>query len=959
MKRRILTAIISLSMLLGTLNICVFPRAFAEYSRAENLCIGLGCIEREKYQADKTITRGEFAKIIADLCGFDTDTAQTEWSNSSYGSDNNSEVIIIDPKGGYFDDVDESHPYYNEISAVYIAGYMKGISERRFAPEYDISVMEAAKVITDMLGYAKIAELKGGYPMGYRTIASEHSLLSGIVKDYNSVATQKEVLTLIFNALNVEMMEFEMTTEKPSLIESNKTFMEGILKTYKVRGRITDNGITAITSDSRINDDEIKVGDITAVLPPEHDEYRGYIGRSVEMYYTYDDDIDEYVVKYILVSENDNSITFDIDDFVSYENGKIAYTLGNRTITKRLEASADLIFNNKFKSEYVTETTTSNVSIFDFESGNVTLCSSNGSSYDLIIINNYEYAKVSSINVRDSIIYNELKYTSSVSNVLNLPGIGYLELTEEKYPDFISIKNESGKKLTVADINFGDVLNILRCDGGIDITVTSNRISDITVKSLASSEWGRSVVSDGTNEYEILNAYTDSSNAVRPAVGKMYTLYLNKFGKVVWIEETIKEGTQVGILAKVYYDENEEENGEPLRALKIYTQENQFRLIRAGERITLDDNRGKFENKVTELNAACGKVILYELSEEGLLLSVKTPVEYGHHNDNAQNKSRGWYKINPTGDDISYYFGTNGNDFGQFFYYTAGVTKTFEAPKNPADFTNGDFYTYGKLIPKDNQEFTAIEAYATSPDAIDAEVIVNRLEGTTGSQTGTVNDRTAFLIESISEGITADDEPVKIFKGYNIQLYGVFEPVVLTIDPDAMVIHNGYDTTPSELRWTKISPNASIEEYGPRTVDEYDVGDIIRYNTNTKGMVEYLCTSYDYSQRKGFLVDHFIRTYVGDAISKDNTGVRITDAIAPENIFRATVTEQRDNIKALKIASKPILVVEINGKRMNVRNGTIDDILTYKDSDAAGKYDRVAVMTYATALVYGTIVYKK
>ena len=64
-------------------------------------------------------------------------------------------------------------------------------------------------------------------------------------------------------------------------------------------------------------------------------------------------------------------------------------------------------------------------------------------------------------------------------------------------------------------------------------------------------------------------------------------------------------------------------------------------------------------------------------------------------------------------------------------------------------------------------------------------------------------------------------------------------------------------------------------------------------------------------------------------------------------------------LKALKIASKPILVVDINGNRMNVRNGTIDDILTYKDSNAAGKYDRVAVMSYATALVYGTIVYKK
>lgn len=211
MKKKILTTFLSASMFFGMFTAYVSAEEIADYTKAETLCIGLGCISEEEYQRDKTVTRGEFAKIISDLCGFDTDTSDEDWNNSTYGDDKDSELTVINENNGYFDDVDKSHPYYNEIMAVYGASYMKGISERRFAPEYDITVLEASKVIIDMLGYAKPAELGGGYPTGYEKIAASTGLINGVRNDFRSIATQGDVICIIYNALNLNIMEFTLS----------------------------------------------------------------------------------------------------------------------------------------------------------------------------------------------------------------------------------------------------------------------------------------------------------------------------------------------------------------------------------------------------------------------------------------------------------------------------------------------------------------------------------------------------------------------------------------------------------------------------------------------------------------------------------------------------------------------------------------------------------------------------
>lgn len=933
MKKRILTAFISVSMLLGMFTAYASAEDSADYTKAEKLCIGLGCISEEEYRRDKTVTRGEFAKIISDLCGFDTDTSDEDWSSSAYGEDKDSEFTVINGNTGYFDDVDKSHPYYNEISAVYRASYMKGISERRFAPEYDITVLEASKVITDMLGYAKQSEMAGGYPTGYESIASSTGLINGVKGDFRDVASQGDILCIIYNALNLNIMEFTLSNEA-EFKESDKTFMEGVLKTYKIKGVVTDNGITAVTSKTALRKNEIKVAGVTAVLPEKLESYRKLIGHMVELYYTYDEDAGEYVAKYIALSEQDDALTFDVDDFISYESGKISYTQGKRTVTKTLSVNAELIYNNKHMGVY-------NKSIFDFESGDITLCAVNGKEYDLIIINDYEFAYVSGKNENETLIYNGLKKSPGA-------GVNIIELTDDIYSDFIIIQDEAGNKMTFADIAAGDVLNMLRCDGGIEITVSRNKVSDFTVKSKSKNDLGRDVISNDTAEYEILQSYFDTSDAKTIALGSTYTLCLNRDSKVIWIEEGGVSSALIGILTKVTY--NEEEADGPLRMLRIYTSDGEIKKFTAVEKISINNAKMKFENDETLdfLENNCGNPIMYEINQQGEITSVTTPADYG----DEDNKNRGWHRINPAGE---YSYGANGRDFGRFFYYVSGKTKVFTVPEAAEDYSDKDNFSIGMASFSDNSSYAA-EGFSTSPNAVEADVIVLRQAATSG---GNVDTTSVLLIQSVSEGITNDDESIMIIKGYRMSLYSTAaELVELQVDPKAVMVSIGDPGT-------QIDPEGDVNIVGPRTPSELEPGDAIRYNTNAKGMADCIRIAYDYSTQKSFNAgsgsdENFAQgsTYSGYVISKEGNGIRIATNKKPENINYSNTDDVINSVKAFRTGGFPILVVEKNGKKINIRTGTGDDIVSYNDSRLSGEYDRATVFTYYTAATYGTVIYK-
>lgn len=933
MKKRILSACIALSNVVG-----IFSSGIAmaeeisntdELNRVEQICIGLGCITGDEYNRDKTVTRAEFADIIANLCSLDVDSRYEEWNNSAYGDIKESEILVLDKNSEIFYDVDKSHPFYNEISAVYRAGYMKGISERRFAPEYDITVFEVSKVIADMLGYAKMAELSGGYPVGYESVISRIGLVNGVQNRFNDIATQGDIIKIVYNALDINMNEVTIS-DNVNYSKSDKTFMEGVLKTYKVRGAFTDNGITAVNSESALRKDEIKVAGVIATLPEKLNDYKKLIGRNVEMYYSVNDDTDEYVVKYIAPATKDIAVSFDIEDFVGYENGVIEYLIGKKVFRERIDANANLIYNNKYLGVY-------NESVFDFEAGNVTLSSLNGDKYDVIIINAYDFVYVESKNDTEKQIFNGLKKNNDI-------GINVVELTEEKYPDYIIIKDAEGNSRGFDDIGVGDVLNILENQNGIEIIISKNIVKGFNIKSKSKSELGRTVIANESEKYEVLDAYTQSIAAKDFALNSIYDLYFNMFQKVVWVSDGKNDEYKKGIITKVIFDADEE-----LRIIKLYNDSGKLVRLNAPKKIALNGKSGKFEDMRYKLEELIGEIVLYKIDTDGNISSVTSAADFM----DEKAIDRGWHRINPKG---SYTFGTNGYDLSGFFYFVRGKTQIFTVPTSIEDFSEESNFSVGKVSLKDNVAYEA-EGFAASPNAVEADVILLRQAASSG---GSVDSQSVFLIQSIEEGLTSDDEIVKNISGYIAKMNsGTAEYATLQVDPEAVMVAMG---DPAEV----IDQTADIEKVGPRTIDELQPGDVIRYNTNTKGMVDVIRIAYDCDMQKPY---HGSRgredanyaqasSFAGWAISKESGGVRFTKDIKPEHINYKNTAEVLANVKAMRLNNVPILVVEKRGSKVNVRVGSMNDIVTYNDTRTGNNYDRIAVFTYYSGTAYGAVVYK-
>lgn len=140
----------------------------------------------------ETITRGEMAKIITQL----------------YGYDDNLEVFNLtgEKKTCDFIDVSSKNPYLSDINFVSQSGIMNGYGNDLFLPDKDITFSEALKTIITVLGYEPLALQNGGFPQGYHSVANELGLILYPYADDHNI-TGQELCDIIHKTLDVPLMK--------------------------------------------------------------------------------------------------------------------------------------------------------------------------------------------------------------------------------------------------------------------------------------------------------------------------------------------------------------------------------------------------------------------------------------------------------------------------------------------------------------------------------------------------------------------------------------------------------------------------------------------------------------------------------------------------------------------------------------------------------------------------------
>lgn len=928
MKRRIammLCAIIAAVMAIPTF--AAEETGTNGYTKAERFMIGTGIFDMD-YSPNKEITRGEFAAILTNALHIaDPDYESGNTDSTAALGDSGEEVQIYD---GTFRDVDASHPYYSEILEVCGRGLMVGVSDNLFAPEYGITLKEVQKVIVSMLGYNIQAVQYGGYPKGYITTAANLGLLKGVGSDENSVVTQKMIINILYNALDVKLLVNETFYK---YTESDDTFMTGVLMIGKTVGVMADNGYTSINGASGIAVGSVKVGDIAAEPKNSIANAREYIGRRVEMYYSMPDNYGKNVAVYIAPLESDDVITFDIRDFISFDGNTVSFEKDNKPYKKRVGKNATMIINNETYKIF-------DENSFKFKDGDVTIITGND-GYCTIIANKYEYAIISSIDDISMRAYNKLK-GEGTNSVIDFSGSDVDE-------DCITVLDENNQTLRFSDLAVGDTLNIRRSKNYMIVERINNTLSDFLIKSIRTDGKGE-IYSSDNEEYTASRVYETLSNREKFTAGMKCKLYFNKFDEIIWIESG--EDNQDGLMGIITMADSFEED--ETRIVKLYTQQGKIEKFNSGEKLLLNGQRKKFDDILIRLKAAIGELVIYKTDEGGILTEIILPNSFGEDDGN------GWYELVPEG---RYYFEGQGLALSTLFF-SGDDTVKFTIPESESEYRDEKKFSVNSIAFSGDTYYT-VRAYARNKNDVIADAIVLRREAASG---GTVKDGEAFIISSILETINEDDEICRKITGYRFKIAQDAKYEEYYIAEDAKMV--GFGEVGEE-----IDPNGDVNSVGPRNYNELQNGDIIYFNTNSRDEIETIRIAYDCSTKKAFnagrgsdfydpnvvgYASSVNTTWAGTIISRYNDGVKIARNYKPQSIDYSNFADYQENVVASQIRNpNSIMLVDMSGKKADIRTGTFDDIVSYEDTGDADIACDIVVLAYWRSYNYGTIIYKK
>lgn len=953
MKRLVSISLILCFLLTFTPAFSVFAadtKTSAVYSDTEELFMSLGIIKDGEYEASAGLTRAEFATIIARTTGLIDESSTSQWQEENFGAETSGTIV---PAGSVFLDVDPANENYKAILAVRNAGYMSGIGGGYFAPDLQLVTSEATKVIVDVLGYDKLAEAHGGYPKGYNAAASRLKLLNGVSSASNELITMEDVITIIYNAMEVGVGRLQGITDDYIITEgSSDSFMREVMGIDKIEGQITDNGVSAIDSSSSVSAEYMIIDGIKVKYTKATEKYRSYLGRSVIAYY----DISEEAENSLLyVALEDEAVEISAEDFISYSNGTIRYYDGTRTKSVTPGKTARMIYNGAYVKNYTAED-------FDIEDGKITVIEEKNGS--IILVESYKTMMVSMISADAGNVYNKLNFVP-IGNQLKTVNL----LQGEDY-ESVSISDTNGKAMELADITVGSILNVMLSKNGeyAKVIAGGDVIKDVTIYSYDGDAYETSA-----GEIEVSTAFAKAKNKEEIDYNKAYTLYMNSFGKLVWAEASGDiEDLKIGILLKT----GDTSTGlNTSYAARLYTPDGKITDFAVDKKIILNKDRVDTLVAFEEMDQNIGKPVLYN-SKDGVLTEVTTPAPYG--TDGSVDK-RGWYKVTH---DIEYYEQGNMSDadwnayrWRHFYIYnnagngaaytvrTDGTqtgplvsilthsddTKFYKIPTNEEDFDNEKFFGIVSKPTYPENSYFAIDGYSRTAGDPCPEVIVQR-ENAKGS--GSPSENSAFLITKVKQGVNSEDEAVTILEGYDLK-QGSATSADRVVNVDAVML--GRDNT-------EIDATKPATEVGPRSYKELEAGDIIRFSTNALGEINTMRISFDYDTKytAGRQGDYDTASY-GPVMSINDRAMKVMQngTVNPEDVDFTNM----DHVVAARVyplkSSSVVIIAEKDARgSLTFRMGSVSDIIAYENTLVPGEYDHVATVAHWYGGFLATVIFR-
>lgn len=519
----------------------------------------------------KTVNRGDFITLAVMLR-----------TNGVYGSINSE---FSDVKA----DTQLSHCLSYAVGAGLIS---KG---ELFNPDAALTSAAAIKIAVAALGYNVHAELAGGYPFGYFSVANRIGLLDNVGSCSEEYITAEDAFILLFNMINTKLYKQVEFGNVIRYDTDGATILSMIYDIAMITDVVKANMHTSLTDPSgKLPLNIIRIGTIDAIYNGDEN----YLGYNVRAYIK---DLDGTAEVVALFPYRTEIVTFTCREFDGIEGNIVKLYADGKMHKYRLNKSVFCIYNGKAAeianvSDLIT-TNETKVTLIDNDLDSV---------YNVMLIDSYQYCYVGSVNAAGQYILDANGKDS------------FIDLSSKDCFYTISGTYEDKKITEIDDISVGMLLaftvsednklvNITVCDGYVSGTIVAYNISD-------------RILETENGEYEFGNYFARYYSNMKVNTPTAILLGIN--GEAVVMQSSVG-GFMYGWVVKAFRSSQI-----ALPQFKIFTQHGKMHIYSVDNNVIFNGSKmtaSEFYNAVCNF-AFDGRFIKYFATESGVIKKVNTPI---------------------------------------------------------------------------------------------------------------------------------------------------------------------------------------------------------------------------------------------------------------------------------------------------------------------------------------------
>lgn len=481
------------------------------------------------FKPDNSITRAEFAKVVAYAAGFASAAEYLGGQNTN------------------FKDVKSDHWASGYIAVASNKGYLKGYPDGNFKPNNKVTYAEAVTVLLRVLGYND--NLTGTWPSDYIIQANTLGLISSnIAAEFkaNDAAKRGSVAVLANNTLSKSLVTYDKDTDR---FNASATTLFAVAFT---NASWTQNVVVAapkLTSEGNLE----LVGQ--AALATDNLEIVGGEDLSFHLGHVVDVLVVNGKAKVLKHDASTKKVSGVLDEAVSVTNatytanGTPDFSLKGETSDRAIAQGAIFYYNGvKVAAAQVTASVGANVELFLDANNNVRFAIIK--SYDAALKGVLAVKTTEKTSVRDARLYytNDVTYVSVTDSAAITRNGASAKLSDIKANDVLYVGLNTDSKAVVIDA-YSKVVN-----GKIDVIRTSGATTTVTV---AGTAYTSNVAEDANGDPLLVGSeytfYLGDGDVVFSAVPKVAAVTANPVYVVVSEPKVIVETVNGASVTKEVY----------------------------------------------------------------------------------------------------------------------------------------------------------------------------------------------------------------------------------------------------------------------------------------------------------------------------------------------------------------------------------------------------------------------